>query len=51
LKIACIEEIALLKGFIDGGQFMKLLAACEKSNYGLYLQRVFREHQEATGEW
>jgi glucose-1-phosphate thymidylyltransferase len=47
LKIACIEEIALLKGFIDGGQFTKLVAACEKTDYGLYLARVLREHQEA----
>jgi glucose-1-phosphate thymidylyltransferase len=46
LKIACIEEIALLKGFIDANQFAKLLAACEKTDYGQYLQRVFREHQE-----
>ena len=46
LKIACIEEIALSKGFIDAAQFMKLLTACEKTDYGLYLQRIFREYQD-----
>ncbi len=47
LKIACIEEIALTKGFIDAEQFLRLLAACEKTDYGTYLQRVYREYQEA----
>jgi glucose-1-phosphate thymidylyltransferase len=44
LKIACIEEIALMKGFIDVGQFQKLADAFGKSDYGLYLHRVLREH-------
>ena len=48
LKIACIEEIALLKGFIDAAQFKKLLAACEDTAYGAYLLRVLREHQGST---
>jgi glucose-1-phosphate thymidylyltransferase len=43
LKIACIEEIALLKGFIDEGQFQKLAEACGKSEYGEYLGRVLKE--------
>jgi glucose-1-phosphate thymidylyltransferase len=45
LKIACLEEIALLKGFVDVVQFTKLLAACADTDYGLYLQRVLNEHQ------
>jgi glucose-1-phosphate thymidylyltransferase len=49
LKIACIEEIALIKGFIGASQFMKLLATCENTDYGLYLQRFFREYQESAG--
>ncbi len=36
LKIACIEEIALLKGFIDVEQF-ELLAHAQKNNYGQYM--------------
>ena len=47
LKIACIEEIALLKGFIDEGQFKSLAEACGKSEYGEYLWRVLRERQGA----
>jgi glucose-1-phosphate thymidylyltransferase len=45
LKIACIEEIALLKGFIDEGQFRGLAEGCGKSEYGEYLWRVLKERQ------
>ena len=44
LKIACIEEIALFKGFIDVPQFEKLIALFVNSYYGLYLRRVLEEH-------
>jgi glucose-1-phosphate thymidylyltransferase len=40
LKIACIEEIAYHKGFIDKAQLERLAKACEKSEYGKYLGRV-----------
>jgi glucose-1-phosphate thymidylyltransferase len=43
LKIACIEEIALMKGFIDAAQFQKLAEAAGKSEYGDYLWRVLKE--------
>jgi glucose-1-phosphate thymidylyltransferase len=46
LKIACIEEIALFKGFIDADQFLPLMKACANTNYGLYLKRIFQEHQD-----
>ncbi len=36
LKIACIEEIAFHKGFIDGAQ-LETLACCQKNSYGQYL--------------
>jgi glucose-1-phosphate thymidylyltransferase len=49
LKIACIEEIALAKGFIDEAQFQKLSEACGKSEYGEYLSRVLRERQGPDG--
>ena len=52
LKIACIEEIALAKGFIDEGQFRTLAEGCGKSEYGEYLWRVLKERQgsEAAGK-
>ena len=40
LKIACIEEIALRKDFIDGTQFDKLIARYGNNDYGRYLQKV-----------
>ncbi len=43
LKIACIEEIALLKGFIDPGQFEELASAFGSSEYGHYLQQVLKD--------
>jgi glucose-1-phosphate thymidylyltransferase len=49
LKIACIEEIALLKGFIDEGQFKKLAEGCGKSEYGEYLWRLLTERQGPGG--
>jgi glucose-1-phosphate thymidylyltransferase len=45
LKIACLEEIALLKGFIDVAHFGRLADACGKTDYGTYLQRVLGEYQ------
>jgi glucose-1-phosphate thymidylyltransferase len=43
LKIACIEEIALSKGFIDAAQFERLAELYGKSDYGDYLRRVLAE--------
>ena len=43
LKIACIEEIALVKGFIDGPRFLRLIDDCASTEYAAYLQRVYRE--------
>ncbi len=45
LKIACIEEIALLKRFIAVPQYEKLIEAFGNSDYGLYLRRVLEEHK------
>lgn len=36
-KISCIEEIAYLMGYIDGGQLRKLAEPLMKSGYGQYL--------------
>lgn len=45
LKVACIEEIALAKGFIDAGQFQKLIDQAGKSEYGMYLRKVLADAQ------
>ena len=49
LKIACLEEIALVKGFIDAAQFRRLTAPYGTSDYGRYLQRVLEEDSERAG--
>jgi len=43
LKVACIEEIAFAKGFIDAGGLQKLVEQAGKSDYGRYLQRILNE--------
>ncbi|MEO8342376.1 MAG: sugar phosphate nucleotidyltransferase, partial [Gallionella sp.] len=43
LKIACPEEIAYHKGFINAAQLEKLAAPLLKSGYGAYLMRVLKE--------
>ncbi len=43
LKIACPEEIAYRKGFIDGMQLERLAAPLLKSGYGNYLMQVLNE--------
>lgn len=40
LKIACLEEIALSKGFIDEAQMARLADTCPSKDYGAYLRRV-----------
>jgi glucose-1-phosphate thymidylyltransferase len=50
LKIACIEEVALTKAFIDVAQFRKLAAASSKSAYGAYLNRILEEQTERGQE-
>jgi glucose-1-phosphate thymidylyltransferase len=43
LKIACPEEIAFRKGFIDAAQLQRIAAPLLKSGYGEYLMRVLEE--------
>ena len=43
LKVACIEEIALARGFIGPAQMQKLADRAGKSEYGNYLRRVLAE--------
>jgi glucose-1-phosphate thymidylyltransferase len=44
LKLACVEEVALAKGFIDVPQFERLTEAYGSSAYAAYLRRVLAEH-------
>jgi glucose-1-phosphate thymidylyltransferase len=46
LKVACIEEIAFNKGFIDEQQLAKLAEHYSKSTYGAYLHRVIEESKQ-----
>jgi glucose-1-phosphate thymidylyltransferase len=45
LKVACLEEIAFSKGFIDATQLERIIAKLPKSEYRLYLQMVLGETQ------
>ena len=42
LKIACPEEIAFMKGFIDAAQVEKLANQLLKSGYGQYLMSLLK---------
>lgn len=43
LKVACPEEVAYRKGWIDAEQLERLAAPLAKNGYGQYLLRVLRE--------
>jgi len=43
IKISCIEEIALYRGFIDKNQLLILADKLEKSGYGKYLRRLVKD--------
>jgi len=43
LKIACPEEIAFRKGFIDAAQLQRIATPLLKSGYGQYLMQVLEE--------
>jgi glucose-1-phosphate thymidylyltransferase len=43
LKVACLEEIAYLEGFINREQFSKLTAECPDNDYGDYLKTVLND--------
>jgi glucose-1-phosphate thymidylyltransferase len=44
VRIACLEEIALNRGFIDAGQALRLGEALAKSGYGQYVIEVAQRH-------
>jgi glucose-1-phosphate thymidylyltransferase len=43
LKVACLEEIAYLMGFINKEQFERTINAIPRSAYRTYLERIFGE--------
>jgi len=43
LKVACIEEIAFHKGFINKEQFAELVNSIPKSLYRSYLEKILKE--------
>jgi glucose-1-phosphate thymidylyltransferase len=43
LKLACLEEVAFVKGFIDAEQFTRLAEAHGTNAYGRYRRRVLSE--------
>ena len=49
LKIACLEEIALTKGFIDESQFAKLAEGFSNNPYGAYMRQVLEERKGLAG--
>ena len=44
LKIACPEEIAFYKGFIEADQLERLAKPLLKNDYGQYLMRLLTSH-------
>jgi len=43
LKIACLEEIAFRKGFVDRDRFAAIIEATPKSGYRSYLEMILRD--------
>ncbi len=46
LKVACLEEIAFSKGFVDVEGFKSLINSIPQSMYRSYLERVLQEFEE-----
>ena len=46
LKIACIEELAYRRGFIDDAQMQALIDELKPGTYKTYLQKVYEENHE-----
>lgn len=48
LKIACIEEIAVLKNYISMEKFVALAEAAPGSGYGKYLKKLARDYSKGV---
>lgn len=45
LKVACLEEIAFRKGWLNSAQLEKSIKPLAKTGYGLYLKKMLAEHK------
>ncbi|GFO54616.1 glucose-1-phosphate thymidylyltransferase [Geomonas sp. Red276] len=50
LKIACLEEIALRRGFLDCQRMREVIDSTPKSSYREYLERVYNETTLCGGD-
>ena len=48
LKVACIEEIAYIKGFIDETQLLRLAEGYSKSSYAAYLRQCVTHYRDVS---
>jgi len=46
LKVACVEEIAYILGYIDGKQLLKLAGPMKKNGYGKYLLKLLESDKK-----
>ena len=46
LRLACLEEIGLQKGFLDEEAFERSIANLGKSSYGIYLKSVLNRRKK-----
>jgi len=46
LKVACVEEIAYILGYIDGKQLLKLAEPMKKNGYGKYLLKLLESDKK-----
>jgi len=46
LKVACLEEIAYRKGYINGSQLKQLAKPLKKNQYGRYLLRLLDKSKQ-----
>jgi len=49
LKVACLEEIGLLKGWLTIDELAKAAEAVRKTGYGLYLNNLVTEYRSKIG--
>lgn len=46
LKVACVEEVAYRRGFIDDAQMLALIDGLKEGAYKAYLKKVFKDFRE-----
>jgi glucose-1-phosphate thymidylyltransferase len=51
LKIACLEEISLMQGWINSNQFSRLADSYGNSSYGHYLKKILTLQVTNNSDW